>query len=116
MGVALGAAVGAELRYLVLSSLDWGLWPTLAVNVAGSMLLGGLAARSRRRRTQVPPWLGAGLIGAFTTFSTFLLDVYELAERDGVGLALVFAAFSLSVGIGATALVLMAGREGGQRA
>jgi CrcB protein len=89
--VALGAAVGAPLRYLTDrmvqarhdSLFPWGTW---SVNVAGSLLLGFLAAGLIAGR--VPPGvmagLGTGLCGALTTYSTFGYEPVSLIE-DGAG-------------------------------
>jgi CrcB protein len=76
--VVVGGAVGASLRYLtdllVQSRHDSVFpWGTLAVNVAGSLLFGGLA--SAVATGAAPTWLlslvGTGFCGALTTFSTF---------------------------------------------
>jgi CrcB protein len=81
--VALGAAVGAPLRYLVDrfiqrrhdSLFPWG---TFAVNVGGSFLLGLLVVTSRG------PWLallGTGFCGALTTYSTFGYETVRLLQE-----------------------------------
>ena len=78
--VALGAAVGAPLRYLVTSVLrSKGATPaggTLTVNILGSLVLGLVAGSASRG---APDWLlplvGVGLCGSFTTFSAFALEV-----------------------------------------
>jgi CrcB protein len=83
--VALGAAVGAPLRYLTDLALRRRLgaafpWGTLAVNVAGSLVLGlvvGLPAPPA-----VAALLGSGFCGALTTYSTFGYETLRLA-RDG---------------------------------
>ena len=70
--VALGAAVGAPLRYLVALWLP-GPRATLLVNVVGSALLGTLVHASPSTAALV----GTGLCGALTTFSTFSLEVAQ---------------------------------------
>ncbi len=83
--VALGAAVGAPLRYVLAQALD-GRFPTglLVVNVLGSGLFGAFAALS----LDDAGWalLGTGFCGGFTSFSTFAVQSVELtgAHRDGV--------------------------------
>lgn len=87
--IAAGGAVGAVLRYGV-SGLAYRLggpgfpWGTLAVNVLGSFVIGFLWALSER--TPFParwsPFVFVGLIGAFTTFSTYTLESFNLF-RDG---------------------------------
>ena len=68
--VALGAAVGAPLRYL--AGLVLPVWGTLAVNVAGSFVLGAVGTGD--------PLLGAGFCGALTTYSTFGAETVALAR------------------------------------
>jgi CrcB protein len=93
--VALGAAVGAPLRYVLAHLLD-GRWPTgtLLVNVLGSGLLGLFAALSLDDRA----WalLGTGFCGAFTTFSSFAVQAVDRPARTAT--AYVVATTVLAVG------------------
>ncbi|WP_370890842.1 CrcB family protein [Janibacter sp. GXQ6167] len=78
--VAMGAAIGAPLRYLVTTQLRAkGATPaggTLAVNIVGSLMLGLVAGwASRGAPGWVLPFLGIGFCGSFTTFSAFALEV-----------------------------------------
>lgn len=105
--VLLGGALGAPLRYvtdLVIQSrhdsvLPWG---TLAVNVAGSFVLGLVAAAA------LPAWaltlLGTGLCGSLTTFSTFGYETVRLLEDGSYAAALANAVGNLALGLGAGAL------------
>ncbi len=87
--IAGGGAVGAVLRYAV-SGLAYRLleptfpWGTLAVNLIGSFVIGLLWAVSER--IPFPPtvttFIFIGVLGAFTTFSTFTLETFNLL-RDG---------------------------------
>ncbi|GGG72694.1 CrcB family protein [Corynebacterium pelargi] len=61
LGIALGAACGSLLRAELLVLLP-GLWILVLINVLGSFLMGRLAP---------PAWLGTGVLGGFTSFSTF---------------------------------------------
>ena len=88
LAVAVGGAVGALLRYAVrelLPPLADGRIPlaTLAVNVAGSFLLGFLGG-VMLQRAAIPAELRVGvtvgLLGAFTTFSTFSIETVDLAR------------------------------------
>lgn len=70
--VAVGGAVGATVRYLLAQQFP-GIWVIAVVNVVGSLLLGVLAAILGPDRL----WrlfLGVGVLGGFTTFSTFAVD------------------------------------------
>ncbi len=87
--VAFGGALGASLRYLVMSAIGHlthaGFpYATLAVNVLGSFALGALIeimALSWSPGQEMRSFLVVGLLGAFTTFSTFSQDVVFLVER-----------------------------------
>lgn len=86
--VALGAAVGAALRYLAGHYLD-GEWHrgTLLVNVVGSFLLGLFSAWSLSGS-----WLallGTGFCGGLTTYSAFAVQTVGLGWRRGTAYALV---------------------------
>lgn len=107
--VIAGAAVGAPLRYLtdlfVQSRHDSVFpWGTLAVNAAGSLLLGVLAGAASGG---APAWLltlaGTGLCGALTTFSTFGIETIRLAGDGSVLEAALNAASSLLAGLVACA-------------
>ena len=80
--VALGAAVGAVLRYTAGHLLDGRLpWGTVLVNVAGSFLLGvfsGLALGDRAEAL-----LGVGFAGALTTYSAFAVQTHDAGVRRG---------------------------------
>lgn len=93
--IAAGGAVGAVLRYAVsgLAHRVFGPtfpWGTLAVNVAGAFVLGLLWALSERVPfpPRVAPFLFVGVLGAFTTFSTYSLESVNLLRDGEVGLGL----------------------------
>lgn len=103
--VALGGAIGSVGRYLV--GL-WGVrlaganfpWGTLTVNVAGAFLIGLMAEVIARRFNASPEmrvFIVTGIIGGFTTWSSFTLDAVVLFERGAVGLAAVYLMASLMV-------------------
>jgi CrcB protein len=89
LAVAIGGAVGACLRYgvneLVVNVLGKSFpFGTLLVNILGSFVLGWLYALFSSGVLAVSPWralIAIGLIGAFTTFSTFSLDTVLLLEQ-----------------------------------
>jgi CrcB protein len=80
--VALGAAVGAPLRYVAGHLLDGYLhWGTILVNVFGSFLLGLFSGMALSGDTVA--LLGTGFCGALTTFSAFAVQVHDLGPRKG---------------------------------
>ncbi|MCM2390930.1 fluoride efflux transporter FluC [Streptomyces albipurpureus] len=105
--VALGAAVGAPLRYLTDRAVQarhdslfpWG---TLTVNLAGCLLLGVLAGASVTSSTYA--LLGTGLCGALSTYSTFSYETFRLAERGCGRLMAANAVVSVLVGLGSVAV------------
>ncbi|HBU99336.1 MULTISPECIES: fluoride efflux transporter CrcB [Thalassospira] len=115
--IALGGAIGAVARHSVSvmmgsimgSGFPWG---TLTVNIVGSFLMGALLEISALKLSLSPEiraLLVTGFLGAFTTFSTFSLDVATLYERGNLGLTALYIIVSVVVGIsalfGAIALV-----------
>jgi len=106
--VAVGAAVGAPLRYLtdrfIQARRDTVFpWGTLTVNVAGSLIFGALsgAARTGRLDPAILTILGPGFCGALTTYSSFGYETLRLAEDGSSLLAAANVAVSLLVGLGA---------------
>ncbi|MET9350370.1 fluoride efflux transporter CrcB [Streptomyces termitum] len=101
--VALGAAVGAPLRYLtdraVQSRHDSVFpWGTFTVNVVGSFVLGLLTGVTS---AQAQLLLGTGLCGALTTYSTFSYETLKLYEGGARGYAVLNAGGSLAAGLAA---------------
>ena len=75
---------------------------TFAVNVTGSFLLGLLVGSALRGDALV--LAAAGLLGSYTTFSTWMFESHRLAEEGEGGVALANLAFSLGLGLAAVAL------------
>ncbi|WP_340587164.1 fluoride efflux transporter CrcB [Erythrobacter alti] len=116
LSVALGGGIGALARYQlgrlmtawlgapVVSTFPFA---TLAVNTLGSLLMGLLAGwlvRSAPENAEgLRLLLGVGLLGGFTTFSAFSLELAMLIQRGQVGLAAIY--LMLSVGLGVTGFV-----------
>ena len=106
--VALGAAVGAPLRYLVDRAVQtWHdslfPWGTIAVNVAGSFVLGVLVRGTTVHAVPggVGALLGTGLCGALTTYSTFGYETMRLMQQRTTALAVFNAVASVIGGLGA---------------
>jgi fluoride exporter len=106
--VALGAAVGAPLRYLADRFIQarhdtifpWG---TFAVNVAGSLILGLVmgSAAAGSLDPMIVTVVGPGFCGALTTYSTFGYETLRLAEDGSRFLAAANVALNLLAGLGA---------------
>ncbi len=107
--VALGGAVGAVARFglalAVAARFDGARWPaTLAANLLGCLAI-GVAWRVLEHHAASPAVRGllvTGVLGAFTTFSTFGLDVLGLLEGRRPGAAAAYVAASV---VGGLALV-----------
>lgn len=120
--VALGGAIGSVLRYQAGRLMTYALgpavvtafpWATLTVNVLGSLAMGLLAGVLARHGHGGEHWrlfVGVGLLGGFTTFSSFSLEMMLLIERGQPGQAFVYAAVSLLAGLTALYLGLIAMR------
>jgi CrcB protein len=119
--VLLGGAAGAGLRYetgrLALRQFGPGFpWGTLLVNLLGGLAMGVLVGfMAGEGMTSRPAWflLGVGVLGGFTTFSAYSLDLFLMLQRGQAGLALAYGAGSalgalafLALGCWATRAVL----------
>jgi CrcB protein len=96
-------------------------WPTFVANLAGALLLGYFFAlfRDRPEESLRHPFLGTGLCGTLTTFSTLQLELYELLDHGDGGLAVAYCAATLAGGYLALRLGLALERRrpgGGRRA
>jgi CrcB protein len=116
--VGLGGAAGAMTRYLVdswvaqrtVSAFPWG---TLVVNVSGSFVLGILFALAIERdilpaQSRLP--LMVGFVGAYTTFSTLMLESWRLVDGGAIALALANIVGSSILGLVAVVAGLVIGR------
>ena len=77
-------------------------WSVLAVNVAGSFVIGVLAGAGASEDTRLIA--GIGFLGGFTTFSTFSLDVFADLEAGRPGRAAAYVVLSVGLGVGAAAV------------
>lgn len=114
LSVALGGALGASLRWFLTGwagrAFGHGFpWGTLGVNVLGSFVM-GLAAVAMMERFpgawgRFAPFVMTGVLGGFTTFSAFSLDVLFLIERGRMAAAGLYMAGSVALSV----LALFAG-------
>lgn len=107
--VALGAALGAPARFLVDLALKRRFgedfpWGTLLVNAVGSLFLGALTALPLS--SEAAAFLGTGLCGALTTYSTFAHESVQLTRAKARGRALSYVLASLCLGLGSAWLGL----------
>jgi CrcB protein len=105
--VALGAAVGAPLRYLTDRTIQTRHdslfpWGTLTVNAVGSFLLGLLAVglNAQGISPEVMALAGTGFCGALTTYSTFSYETLRLVEDGAWFYATANVAASVVAGLG----------------
>ena len=102
--VAMGGGAGAWLRFVagrLIPSAQFP-WATLNVNLLGSLAMGLLAGWLARSGQSGESWrlaLGVGLLGGFTTFSAFSLELVQLAQRGQWLSAALYASLSLAGGV-----------------
>ena len=120
--VALGGGLGAALRFLLGGCAATAFWPGLGAsfpagtwiaNILGSFLLGLLAGYLMRLEAGAEPLrllLGVGVLGGFTTFSAFSLELVAMLNRSEIGMAAAYAGSSLAGGVLAAVLGIMLGR------
>ncbi|MFN3619971.1 fluoride efflux transporter FluC [Sphingorhabdus sp.] len=104
-----GGAIGAALRYGLSRALPVGAtgwpWPTFAVNIIGGLCMGVLAIWLMRGDSSTEPlrlFLGVGVLGGFTTFSAFSVEMAYMVQRGQIGMATGYAAVSVILALGAT--------------
>ncbi len=118
VAVVIGAGIGGGLRYVLggLMAERWGTsfpWHTLIINVSGAFLLGMLMALSVERSlvpSSVRLFLGVGVLGGFTTFSTLSYESIALIEQGLFAQGVVNMFGSGLLGIGAAVLGVFVGR------
>lgn len=106
--VAAAGAAGALCRYALVLAVGARTFPaaTLGINVAGSFLLGlvltvGVLGRLSPQATTA---IAVGFLGAFTTFSTFSWELFDLGRTDRVAVAALYLATSVVAGVMAAGL------------
>ena len=105
LAVFLGGGLGSVCRFALarwaIGSGQELIWATLGANVLACLVLGALAAEIIGSGWR-PDWrilVAAGFCGGFSTFSTFSLEAFTLAQNGRVGLALLYVGLSLLLGL-----------------
>ena len=118
VGVALGGALGASARYALdrfIEARSFAIfpWATFTVNLTGCFLIGVISA-SLVDRHHLPAWLRigfvVGVIGGYTTFSTFAQEALTLVDAHDVAIAITYIAGSVGIGIVAVYAGMVLGR------
>ncbi|GAK70905.1 putative fluoride ion transporter CrcB [Agrobacterium rubi TR3 = NBRC 13261] len=117
--VAIGGAIGSVARYLVgvlgtrLAGPNFP-WGTITVNIVGAFLIGLMVEVVARRfdaSAEMRVFIVTGVIGGFTTWSSFTLDAVVLFERGEMGLAALYLGGSLILSFAAIFAGLALGRS-----
>ena len=120
--VAAGGAIGAVLRYFASLVIGVGIFgvsgplATLVVNIGGSALMGCLAGGIAAGMVLSEAWRGflaVGMLGAFTTFSSFALDAGQLWQTKGFLMAGAYVLTSVALSITAFGAAFIAVRHSG---
>jgi fluoride exporter len=112
--VMVGGGIGAVLRFqlgriLVTSPSGWP-WGTFAANVVGGLLMGVLAAwllRAGQGAENMRLLLGVGLLGGFTTFSSYSLELVQMVQNGQGLMAIIYAIGSAVIAVSALLAGLM---------
>jgi len=119
VGVALGGALGASSRYLLDTLIERNVssvfpWATFTINITGCVVIGICEAQLVDRH-DVPAWVRIGIvmgvIGGYTTFSTYAQESLQLFDARDVGIGLLYTVGSVVTGIAAAYLGSLLGRQ-----
>lgn len=115
VAVAVGGAFGSVARYLMAARIaavfgagfPWGIF---VVNVLGGFIMGVLVELMALRWSLSPEWrefLTVGILGGFTTFSSFSFDTVLLMQKGDFGLAALYVVGSVALSVGALFVAMM---------
>lgn len=116
--VMIGGAIGAGCRYSVTEILKPSTsFATWAVNIIGSLLIGITAGwiitshLSPEGKNTLTLFLMTGILGGFTTFSSFSLDCYKFIQAGQIITAIIYIASSIAIGLTMTAIGYLIGKN-----
>jgi CrcB protein len=104
VAIYLGGIAGALIRVGLAEAFPAGAgtwpWPTFTANLAGALMLGYFFAllRDHPEESLAHPFLGIGICGTLTTFSTLQLEFYEQIDGGHLGLAAAYCAITVIAG------------------
>jgi fluoride exporter len=113
-GGVIGALARVGLAQAAPHAVDSWPWATFAANMTGALLLGYFVTRLQERlppSSYRRPFLGTGLCGALTTFSTLQLELFEMLDTGHLGLAAAYTAATLAGGFACVHLATAAVRR-----
>jgi CrcB protein len=115
--ISVGGVLGALGRYGLSEAFPAGTgrfpWATFAINVIGCLLIGVLmvlVAEVWAGRRLIRPFLGVGVLGGFTTFSTYVVDIQRLVAVGAASTGLAYLAGTVVAALAATWMGLAAAR------
>jgi CrcB protein len=107
--ISAGGVIGAELRYGIAEQLSPAPgripWAIALINVTGGFAMGvllALIARTAHPHPLIRPFLGVGILGGYTTFSTYSTDTYRLLDAGRVAPGLAYLTVTLAGALAAT--------------
>lgn len=107
MGGCLGALARVSINQILPGGAAGWPWATFAINISGSLALGYFTTRLQERlplSIYRRPFVGTGFCGAFTTFSTFQVEIMTLLDHGRLGTAAAYASASIAAGFAGVAL------------
>ncbi|MEU3862598.1 fluoride efflux transporter CrcB [Streptomyces sp. NPDC028722] len=119
--IAVGGAAGASARYA--AALLWPTgaamfpWTTLCVNTVGCLIIGVfmmLVTQIWAAHRLLRPFFGTGVLGGFTTFSTYCADIERLVREGMAGIALAYLALTVGAAMAAVTVGVLVGRRVGR--
>jgi len=101
--ISAGGVVGALSRFGLTEAFPYRpggfAWATFTINVSGCLLIGALMVLIEQvwtGRRLLRPFLGVGVLGGFTTFSTYVVDIQQTVAAGAAGTALLYLAATLT--------------------